>query len=85
MTMAEDRTNTDLAREVIELLVNRGGPDADGPDDPIPDEGATLLAEGLKRVGFISELLRQAKAAGVELDARMWAELLIAGVQARRH
>jgi hypothetical protein len=70
-------SNAELACRVLDLIHAQRGHKATSPDDPILDEVVVLIEQGIKRRGFASELLRQASAAGMKLDARLTADLLI--------
>lgn len=76
-------TNTELAQQVLDLI-QRDGHRISSPDDPALDGIAALIANGLQREGFVSELIRQAGAEGIELNARQICKVLTTGLQGRR-
>ena len=80
-------TNSELAQQVLDLIheLVRGGRVPANPHDPVLDNVAALIAHGLQREGFASELIRQAGAEGIELNARQICEVLIASLQGRSH
>lgn len=76
-----NKTNAEIARAALDLILATGGDMPTSPADPILDEAAALIEQGLKREGFVLELCQQASAAGIAFEAPGLTEALMAGAR----
>jgi len=87
--MADELTDEELARKIVALLKEQAdeGFTPAHQDDPGLDQAAAMIEERLTKPGFLAELVRQATAVGIKLDAKDIAEVFldVAKIRSRLH